>query len=158
MSLLRESWGPNFWNILHTLAEYSGSIENINLRNDEADAWSILLKYQGVVMPCALCKQHYTEYKIRNPVKQLRELKGDLRKAYLRKWLWNCHDSVNKQFQKESPPEDTLEVMYSKKPIKQEVQNIFLMFKNALERSQLQRDDIQRWKASVIRLQLLYGI
>jgi hypothetical protein len=45
MSLLREFWGPNFWTVLHTLAEYSGSIQNINLSNDEADAWSFLLKY-----------------------------------------------------------------------------------------------------------------
>jgi hypothetical protein len=98
------------------------------------------------------------EYKLRNPVKNLRELKGDLRKIYLRNWLWNCHDNVNKQSQKESPSEDTLESIYSKKSIQKEVQDIFLMFKNALERSQLQRDDIQRWKASITRLQILYGI
>ena len=44
MSLLREFWGPNFWTVLHTLAEYSGSIQNINLSNDEADAWSFSAK------------------------------------------------------------------------------------------------------------------
>jgi len=158
MSLLREYWGPNFWMILHTLAEYSGSIQNINLSNDEADAWSVLLKYQGFVMPCTLCKKHYMEFKLRNPVKNLRELKGDLRKTYLRNWLWTCHDNVNKQSQKESPSEDVLEGIYSKKSIKQEVENIYKMFQSALERSQLQRDDIKRWKASIIRLQLLYGL
>jgi len=158
MSLQREDWGPKFWFILHTLAECSGTITHPILANDEADNWTMLLKAQAFVMPCALCKQHYLEWRNKHPLPNLRLLKGLERKSILTLWLWNCHNSVNQQNQKEVFSQELLQTTYTRKSIKQVIQELSLMLKNALERSLLKSEDIKRWKTTLIHLQMLYGL
>jgi len=158
MSLQREDWGPKFWFILHTLAECSGSVSHPILANDEADNWTILLKIQAFVMPCALCKQHYLTWKMNHPLPDLRLVKGSERKSILSLWLWNCHNSVNQQNQKEIFTQELLQTTYTRQSIKQTLQEIVIMLKNALERSLLKSEDIKRWKTSLVHLQMLYGL
>lgn len=154
----RSYWGPRFWKVLHTLAQCSGNLQNPTMRNDEADLWKMLLKTQSFVMPCALCKQHYLEYKLNVPLLELRNLSNPDRKYFLTNWLWKCHSNVNTQAQKESPPEETLSDLYPLQSIRNEVNELILMFNLALQRSQLQREDTQRWKTCLARLQILYGL
>ena len=157
MSLNRETWGPTFWSILHTLAEYSGITTSI-LAHDEADVWTMLLKVQAFVMPCDLCKQHYNEWKVNHRIQNLRLLNGPERKEFIRNWLWECHDSVNKKNEKVSISKEELEVLYTKEKFAENVLSIMEMFSVALERSLLKRDDIHRWRLCVTRLRILYGI
>lgn len=154
----RMYWGPRFWKILHTLAECSGGLTNPILQNDEADIWKILLKTQAFVMPCPRCKAHFLEYRLGKPVPDLRKLKNPERKSFLTHWLWESHTNVNTEAQKESPPEEELAVMYATRDIRSEVVDIVSMFSFALQRSQLQREDTQRWKTCITRLQMLYGL
>ena len=157
MSLDRLWWGPKFWKILHTLAECSGGLQNQILQNDEADIWKILLKTQAFVMPCTRCKEHYLEYRLRKPIPDLRKMANQERSSFITHWLWECHMNVNSFTQKESPPEEELPQMYATRIIRSEVVDIVSMFSLALQRSQLQREDTQRWKMCITRLQMLYG-
>jgi Erv1 / Alr family len=158
MSLLREWWGPRFWRILHTMAECSGSMSSMIMANDEADLWTILLKGQAFVMTCALCKEHYLSwYKSHRPI-DLRTLKGADRRVYLRRWLLTCHNNVNTQSQKMAFLEENLSETYKKSSLSEPVKDIYEMFRIALERSQLKLEDVNRWKNSVIKLRMLYGV
>ena len=158
MSLLREWWGPRFWKILHTLAECSGTMTTVIHENDEADLWAILLKGQAFVMTCALCRDHYnTWYRSHRPV-NIRLLKSTERKEYLRRWLWACHNNVNKQSQKEEFLEEHLSELYKKESLSEIMKDIYDMFRIAFERSQLKPEDVNRWKNCIIKLRVLYGV
>ena len=157
MSLLREWWGPRFWKILHTLAECSGSMTSPILANDEADLWTILLKVQGSVMTCALCKNDYNKWLLSHKLVDLRSLQKEDRKKYLRLWLFNCHNGVNSRNNKALLDENELLALYKKEHLGVVVKEIYEMFRLALERSQLQPEDVNRWKNALTRLRILYG-
>jgi hypothetical protein len=44
--LTREYWGPIFWKLFHSLAEYSGSFKDVVRNDDELFAWTNIMKYQ----------------------------------------------------------------------------------------------------------------
>ena len=158
MSLLREWWGPRFWKILHTLAECSGTMTSMVMANDEADLWSLILKGQTFVMTCALCKEHYYSWYKSHRLVDLRTLKGLARREYLRKWLLDCHNNVNRQAGKELFLEEHLSETYKKTSLLEPVKEIYEMFRIALERSQLKLEDVNRWKTSLVKLRMLYGL
>lgn len=158
IGLSREAWGPRFWTILHTMAELSGNQKDLIMSNDEADAWIILLKVQPFVMPCALCKQHFLEYlKISRPDK-LRSLLGEERRVWLRQWIWNCHDRVNKMNAKESPDISTISTLYPKKSIEKQVRELYVMFQLACTMQQLKLEEVSKWKNALAKLRIIYGI
>jgi hypothetical protein len=126
--------------------------------NDEADLWSILLKAQAFVMPCALCRSHYVSWYANHRPVDLRSLNGADRKAYLRRWLMACHNNVNNQTQKECFLEERLSEIYKKESIAEVVRDIYDMFRVALERSQLKLEDVNRWRNSLTKLRMLYGV
>jgi hypothetical protein len=158
IGLTREAWGPRFWKILHTLAEKSGSQNTPIQSNDEADAWILLLKLQTFVMPCALCRKHFQEWHTSHRVDGLRKIMGEERQKWLREWLWGCHKRVNDLAQKESPDLKDLPELYSKKSIEKEFKELLTMFPAAINQQQLKLEDIHRWKASLAKLRVLYGI
>jgi hypothetical protein len=157
IGLQREAWGPRFWLILHSLAERSGSQSNMVLQNDEADAWIILLKSQAFVMPCPLCKTHYLEYWTSHKPDKVRSLQGLERRSFLRTWVWNAHDRVNKMAEKESPPIESLPTLYPQKSLDKPLKELTTMFQQALAAQQLKPEDINRWKSVIQRLRLLIG-
>lgn len=156
--LARESWGPHFWFILHTLAECSGAQTNLVLDIDERTAWHLLLKAQAFVMPCALCRQHYNEWLLAHRVGIVESLKGEERNRWLRTWLWECHTRVNRLTEKEGPTFETLSSLYPKRSLESAVKAISTMFQKALEQGQLKPEDISRWRQQLARLRVLYGI
>lgn len=158
MSLLREWWGPRFWKILHTLAECSGSMNSTILSNDEAELWKILLKIQGFVMPCTLCKNHYLEWYRIHGINTIGILQGEQRRKFIRHWLLSCHNNVNITTQKPELSEENLSELYKKESISVLMKDIYEMFRIALERSHLKIEDVNRWKHAVVRLRLLYSI
>lgn len=158
IGLLREAWGPRFWKILHVLAEHSGNQTNQILSNDEVDGWMLLLKYQSLVMPCALCKQHYLEWIKQQKLDGLKELVGEQRRDWIRKWLWGCHKRVNEMNEKETPALETLRDMYKKQTIEKEYKELLTMFQAAFNQQQLKSEDVNRWKTGFLRLKSLYGL
>ena len=155
--LAREWWGPRFWKILHTLAEQSGNQTNPLLSNDEADAWTTLLKYQADVMPCALCRQHFLAW-VNKHRPNLRQIVGSERREWLRDWLWSCHCQVNDQNEKDSPLLKDMPLLYVRQGVEKEVDDLKHMFQMALNVQQLKPEPIHKWKQSLSRLRLMYGI
>jgi hypothetical protein len=158
LGLAREAWGPRFWKILHTLAETSGSQRQVILNNDEADAWIILLKAQQFVMPCALCKDHYKQWRLSHSTEPVRKLSGEDRKDFLRRWLWGCHDRVNQTNNKESVSIEELPSLYPKQSIQKELNELNTMFQLAITRQTLKYEEVKVWKAVIQRLRLLVGV
>jgi hypothetical protein len=156
--LARESWGPLFWTILHTLAECSGQQTNTVLDIDERTAWSVLLKAQMFVMPCALCRKHFQEWLTAHRVARMDTLNGNERMMWLRKWLWGCHARVNELNGKESPAFESLPQLFPRVSLEPAMIQVSEMFKKALEQQQLKPDDIHRWRQQISRLRVLYGI
>jgi hypothetical protein len=46
-------------------------------------------------MPCALCRAHYKEWLVKNPVTQFTTLRGLPLRERARKWLYDLHENVN---------------------------------------------------------------
>jgi hypothetical protein len=158
LNLQRESWGPRFWTILHTLAEQSGHQQGPVLNNDEADAWGILLKAQVNIMPCALCKKHFQEWLNTHRLDGLHSKFEEERRDWLRQWVYDCHDRVNVLNGKMSPPLSDIPALYPKRNLQTEMAELATMFQLALTRNQLQFDDVQRWKYAANRLRRLVGV
>lgn len=158
VSLSREWWGPKFWLLLHTLAECAGNQQSPILSNDEADSWEVLLKAQAFVMPCALCKQHYLEWRASHRVPNLRSLLGETRRGWLRRWLCGCHNRVNGMTEKAEFDESRCPEIYKKERLDEPYMNLSEMFSIAIQRGQIEFEDTKRWKTAVARLRMLYGI
>ncbi len=158
IGLSREAWGPRFWKVLHIITEQSGNQANQILSNDEADAWILLLKAQAFVMPCALCKQHFLEWLHAKRPETIRTLNGQVRRDWIRNWLWGCHDRVNAMNQKKSPDSIVLPEMYRKQSIEKPIKELFGMFQQAMSAQQLKSEDVTKWKKSLAMLRNLYGI
>lgn len=158
VSLQRGSWGPRFWRILHTLAETSGNQSQLILRNDEADAWILLLKLQQFVMPCALCKEHYKQWRASHRTEHLRTLNGLERKEFLRAWLWGCHNRVNAMNEKPQIDLESLPDLYPKQSIQKEFMELNTMFQLAITRQTLKYEDVKMWKNVLQRLRILVGV
>ena len=158
IGLSREAWGPRFWKILHTMAECVGRQPTPVQMNDEADAWAILLRTQAFVMPCTLCKHHFLEFKKRKPFGDLRTIQGEMRRIWVRKWIWECHKSVNELNNKDTPPLDELPPLYPKQSIQKELQELMGMFQFAYSKQQIKPEDTTRWRLQIARLRILYGV
>lgn len=158
LGLNRESWGPRFWKVLHTLAETSGSQKQVILANDEAEAWILLLKAQQFVMPCNACKEHYKQWRTGHSVEIIRKLNGDERKDFIRKWLWGCHNRVNDMNKKDPVAVEELPSLYPKQSIQKELDELQTMFQQALTRQQLKYEEVKLWKNVILRLRLLVGV
>lgn len=158
IGLQREAWGPRFWRVLHTLVEYSGWQTTDLQSNDEADAWTNLLRAQAFVMPCELCKQHYLSWIASYKITPLRSLLREDRRVYLRLWLWGCHDNVNRMNGKTSPEVSDLQQKYKSQRIDRDIKDLESMFRVGIEKQVLLAADISRWKNALTRLRLMYGL
>ena len=84
-------WGPPLWRALHTLAERIGRQSSPLLAADEGRAWIHVLRGVELIMPCPMCRKHFREWRIANPIDVLMG-GGSLAS---RMWLWNLHEDVN---------------------------------------------------------------
>jgi hypothetical protein len=158
ITVLRESWGPRFWRIFHTLAECSGTLADLLSSRDEAEVWILLLKLQANVMPCKICKEHYTDWLSTHAVERVRYLEGQERREWLRHWFWACHEHVNRMNGKPTPPEEDLPNLYPRRSIQKEIVELGTMFQLAVEKRLLSVDDTLRWRQLLSRLRAMYGV
>jgi hypothetical protein len=64
--------------------------------DDQRRECILILRYVETIMPCALCRNHYREYRMMNPIDKLPIIiPAGLRAA--RKWLFDLHESVNER-------------------------------------------------------------
>jgi hypothetical protein len=90
-------WGPFFWHTIHIVA--LGYPKNPTYTDKKcAKEFYESLAY---LLPCNICRQHYKEHLIKNPLTPFLDSRTDLIK-----WTVEIHNGVNKMLEK---PEWTLE-------------------------------------------------
>jgi hypothetical protein len=89
-------WGNPLWKILHSLTESLGNQRNTMLATDEAHEMVFLLRDLEKVMPCQLCRQHYNTWRREHPLEKLSVLRGQALREAVRKWLYELHETVNR--------------------------------------------------------------
>jgi hypothetical protein len=101
-------WGPALWNILHFSAERIGSRLHLRLPQEETRIWTGLLGSLRYSIPCPLCKKHYTQFFLSNPI-------NSMTKDTIRLWLFLLHSSINIRNDKPNTITiDELPAMYDK--------------------------------------------
>ena len=114
MTLLsKEYWGPHLWVILHTLAEKSGGFKTLLQDNDEGHAWVGLVRCLVDIMPCAKCVGHYKKFCLKHTMSMINNLRGQQRKEWLRTFLHELHNEVNKENDKVELSKEELAVKYN---------------------------------------------
>jgi hypothetical protein len=158
VSLDKSFWGPKFWTILHTFAEHAGKFQDTVRKNDEANYWKQLLKYQGMVMPCAVCRSHFNSAFRSMNFSEFVSLGGVERRTWIRTWLWNLHNQVNAQNQKTGIAYEDLSKTYTMTTLKPHYQDLVAMFQRGTQSGQLLGEHVQMWKTTYQYLIALYGL
>jgi hypothetical protein len=87
-----KEWGPLVWKIIHTCIEHLGTNTNILLQNDELYAYNKFVNQIRYILPCKICKLHYTNY-LFNHKKNVTYIEL---KDYAKEFFYNLHDTINK--------------------------------------------------------------
>lgn len=93
-------WGPLFWNLLHVLAERSGGVGMVGLRPDEKRCWKNIINGLPKALPCEDCRKHFAAYLAKNPF--IIPDNYAQTKLYIKTWIYNVHEDVNKRLNKPS--------------------------------------------------------
>lgn len=88
-------WGPSLWMILHSAAERIGTQYFKRIPQEESRIWLGLLRSLQFTLPCPQCKKHYSTYLLKHPILSFT-------KEYIREWLFELHNNVNKDTNKEN--------------------------------------------------------
>lgn len=131
-----ERWGPPLWRILHTLAERLGRQTVRLLETDERRVWVNLLKSIQLMMPCAKCRVHYKDWRLKHPVERF-ITSYDLR-IDARLWLWSLHEEVNRGKGCLGPALEELPGLYGGRT-GQEIQEDIRLLNEALQQAILER-------------------
>jgi hypothetical protein len=87
-------WGPVLWEMLHSVVERLGRTTIKSIADDQRRELILVLRYTEVVMPCAMCRAHYREWRTKHPIDKLPE-DPQAFKAAVREWLFNLHQDIN---------------------------------------------------------------
>ena len=83
-----EVWGPSFWFVLHTISiNYPENPTYVEKRNHHD-----FFKSMQFVLPCNICRTHYSQFFKKYPVEPFLE-----NKESLVKWVIMIHNQVNKK-------------------------------------------------------------
>jgi hypothetical protein len=103
-----KEWGPVVWKIIHTCCEHLGNNTITLLKNDEINAYKKFINQIRYVLPCKICKIHYSKH-LHNHTK---EIQYDQLKQCAKEFFYNIHDSINKEKNIISIPFSSLENSY----------------------------------------------
>lgn len=87
-------WGPLLWQMLHGAAEKLARTSNPSIFLDQRREMIFILRDVEAVMPCQLCRNHYREWRTKNPIDQFPETQSEFRDT-VRRWLFDLHENVN---------------------------------------------------------------
>jgi hypothetical protein len=103
-----KEWGPIVWKIIHTCCEHLGTNTNILLQTDEINAYKKFVNQIRFILPCKVCKNHYSK----NLIHHKKDLQYNELKEYAKEFFYNIHDSINKEKNIISIPFSSLESTY----------------------------------------------
>jgi hypothetical protein len=146
-------WGPVFWQLLHGLAERSGSVAIPGLRGDEIRAWRGLLSSLSKALPCEDCRNHLTNYILIHPI-NIPDNYDNLKNT-VKLWLYNLHEDVNVRLRKTPFPYDMLQERYSKLSLKYTYDILQVLIKRSVLGSAVSLMSWNNWSKYV---KILFGL
>lgn len=147
-------WGPLFWRALHGLAEYSGRQKDVLLQGIELRSWLQILTELQDTLPCEECRGHYKAYLTANPVIILKTMAYKDLRPWVRKWLFDLHNDVNRRLGKALFVFDTLETEYKDVCISTVLAQLTPVMMRAIK---LRGAPIKAWKTWTFALKQLLG-
>lgn len=88
-------WGPLFWKLLHAFAQRAGKQTNKNLQKDEMRLWINILDGLKHILPCDICRAHYSEWLAAHHVEELLEMDYSGTGLWIINYLWSLHNTIN---------------------------------------------------------------
>lgn len=138
-------WGPLVWQMLHGAAEKLGRASNQSLFLDQRREMIFVLRDIESVMPCALCRNHYKEWRTRRPIDQFPETQAEFREA-VRKWLFDLHEQVNESREISSGITfDQLSMMYGTYDLKELGRQFAFLMNRAVSLKAVDREVLRRF-------------
>jgi hypothetical protein len=155
-------WGPHLWRILHAGAEKMGRQTSPMLAADELRAWISFLKGTEGIMPCALCRKHYGEWKKERPPEKLAAWSGVYLQSECRKWVWDLHERVNARAGVQSSIMfDSLQTLYGaykKEDLMKEYDELHRVIQIAIAQGLINGAHWREWVAKFRFLRSLWGL
>jgi hypothetical protein len=148
-------WGPLFWKVLHSLGELSGKQTNINLQNDELRIWINLLDELKNVLPCDICRGHYSRWLVQNDINVLLTMNYTNVNTWIRNYLWSLHNTINEGNNKAIFSFDDL-IIYKNIDIKQSWKALEPVMKKVITLNGVSLLHWKKWLSYVRTLQGLY--
>lgn len=144
-------WGPHLWKMLHWLAQHSGKQRSKILQADELAAWTKILTLLQVVLPCAACRTHYTEYFKAHF--NLNLLTSEERGENIRRWLWELHEDVNRRREVNGGVSyEDLQVTYESLKFAEEREAFYKILERAQRQNIVLRDNVLSFKKWIATL------
>ena len=157
-------WGPLFWKLLHSLAEYAGTL-NMNvsktmevLQTDEIRAWTLVLTLLQGVLPCDVCQTHYSEWLTEHNPSVLTTLPYAQIGAWIRNYVWSLHNEINEGNEKPRFSYDVLSLTYKSVNITNTWKQLDPIILRAIKLNGLTLFPWKKWLGHVRMLQGIYGI
>ena len=149
-------WGPLFWKLLHSLAEFSGKQKNTNLQKDEMRLWIHVLDGLKNILPCDICRNHYSEWLAAHPLEVLLTMDYGLTNVWIRNYLWSLHNTINEGNSKPEFPFDQLTLVYKGVDIKGAWKALEPVMKKAITLNGVSLLHWKKWLGHIRMLQGLY--
>ena len=86
-------WGPLLWKIIHHCCEHLGKHTKPLLQADEMNAYKMFVLRIGTVLPCVVCRKHFSSYYL----KRKRDVTYAELKQYAKQYFYDLHEEVNKE-------------------------------------------------------------
>ena len=137
-------WGPNLWMILHSSAQRFGSKTLKRLPSEEIRIWNGLLSSLRWSLPCPQCKKHYSEYFLKNPIKDICI------------WLYNLHNRINVNNNKTEMPNEILDDYSKIFNFTHHYSIVLEHMNNAIRKGWSTRNDVQRTLRFLNELKCFY--
>ena len=149
-------WGPLFWTILHGLAERSGKQTNMNFQTDEIRLWIIILTQIAHILPCDICRNHYSEWLSDHPVDILKTMKYSETGLWIRNFLWTLHNTINEGNGKPIFEFNNLSTTYGSVNITNTWKALTPVMKKAISLNGLKLFTWNKWLSSVRMMEGIY--
>ena len=144
-------WGPVLWEILHGIAERAGKIPHQIILDDQQREFIYALRMLEMVMPCALCRKHYHEWKRLHPLEALGT--GSSFFSAVREWLFILHEHVNTSREVENTfTREILHERYGKFALKPKMLELEGLLKRAVRGGAIEFEGVKNFSRHVFTL------
>lgn len=139
-------WGPRLWILLHGGVEKMGFTTIRSILDDQRREFILVLKTLEGIMPCALCRNHFREYRIKHSIDKLPTDPSEFKIAS-RTWLFNLHEAANERTTaSRSITLDMIPDLYCSLDLVRTSQELYRMLEGAVRVRAIEGDLVKKFK------------